>query len=101
MTAASGDQDFIVPALNNNNVNGYFGPSTMDRTHQVSFGGTLDVRSGFQLGIMSHFYSPLSTTLTVPDTGSAQVKFSARTSPERHHAGSNSWDEGRQLRSRH
>ena len=69
VTAASADQDFIVPALNNNNVNGYFGPSTMDRTHQVSLGGTLDVRGGFQLGIMSHFYSPLSTTLTVPDTG--------------------------------
>jgi len=69
VTAVSGDQDFIIPALDNNNVNRYFGPSALDRTHQVSFGGYLDVRGGFQLGIMSHFYSPLSTTLTVPNTG--------------------------------
>ena len=69
VTASSGDQDFIVPSLDNNNVNRYFGPSTLDRTHQVSFGGYMDLPAGFQLGIMSHFYSPLSTTLTVPDSG--------------------------------
>jgi hypothetical protein len=69
VTASSGDQDFIVPALDNNNVNHYFGPSTLDRTHQISFGGYMDLLGGFQLGIMSHFYSPLSTTLTVPDSG--------------------------------
>ena len=69
VTAVGGDQDSIVPALDNNNVSRYFGPSTLDRTHQVSFGGYMDVRGGFQLGIMSHFYSPLSTTLTVPNSG--------------------------------
>ncbi len=69
VTAASGDQDFIVPALDNANVNHYFGPSTLDRTHQISFGGYVDLIAGFQVGIMSHFYSPLSTTLTVPNTG--------------------------------
>ncbi|HXO34650.1 MAG TPA: carboxypeptidase regulatory-like domain-containing protein [Candidatus Acidoferrales bacterium] len=69
VTASSGDQDFIVPAEDNANVNRYFGPSTLDRTHQLSFGGFVDLRGGFQLGIMSHFYSPLSTTLTVPNTG--------------------------------
>jgi hypothetical protein len=70
VTAASGDQDFIVPALDNGNVNRYFGPSTLDRTHQLSFGGFMDLRGGFQLGLIAHFYSPLSTTLTVPNTGS-------------------------------
>ncbi len=70
VTASSGDQDFIVPALDNNNVNRYFGQSTLDRTHQISFGGYLDVRYGFQIGVIGHFYSPLSTTLTVPNTGS-------------------------------
>jgi hypothetical protein len=68
VTAASGDQDFIVPALNNANVNQYFGPSTLDRTHQISFGGYLDVRYGFQIGLIGHFDSPLATTLTVPNT---------------------------------
>ena len=70
VTAASGDQDFIVPALDNANVNRYFGPSTLDRTHQLSFGGFMDLRGGFQLGLIGHFDSPLSTTLTVPNTGS-------------------------------
>jgi hypothetical protein len=68
VTAASGDQDFVIPALNNSNVNSYFGPSTLDRTHQISFGGYLDFRYGLQLGLIGHFYSPLSTTLTVPNT---------------------------------
>ena len=69
VTAASGDQDLIVPALDNTNVNRYYGPSTLDRTHQLSFGGYVDLRGGFQVGVISHFYSPLSTTLTVPNTG--------------------------------
>lgn len=70
VTAGSGDQDFITPALDNRNVNQYFGPSTLDRTNQISFGGYVSMAHGFQLGVMSHFYSPLSTTLTVPNTAS-------------------------------
>ena len=70
VTAASGDQDFIVPALDQDNVNRYFGPSTLDRTHQISFGGYASFRGGLQIGLMSHFYSPLSSTLTVPNTAS-------------------------------
>jgi len=66
--AASGDQDFIVPALDAHNVNQYFGPSTLDRTHQISFGGYMNFKYGFQLGLMSHFYSPFSNTLTVTNT---------------------------------
>ena len=69
VTASANDQDFIIPALDNDNVHRYFGPSTLDRTHQVSFGGYAEMRWGFQIGLMSHFYSPLSTTLTVPNTG--------------------------------
>ncbi len=69
VTAASGDQDFIVPSLDNANVNRYFGPSTLDRTHQLSFGGFVDLRGGFQWAVIGHFDSPLSTTLTVPNTG--------------------------------
>jgi hypothetical protein len=69
VTASSGDQDFIVPALDNTNVNRYFGPSTLDRTHQLSFGGYMDLPGGFQWGVIAHFDSPLSNTLTVPNTG--------------------------------
>jgi Carboxypeptidase regulatory-like domain len=66
--ASSGDQDFIVPALDAHNVNQYFGPSTLDRTHQLSFGGYMNFKYGLQLGLMSHFYSPFANTLTVTNT---------------------------------
>ena len=69
VTAAAADQDFIDPSLDNANVNRYFGRSTLDRTHQLSFGGFIDLRGGLQLGVMSHFYSPLAITPTVPNTG--------------------------------
>jgi hypothetical protein len=62
------DQDYIIGALDNLTPNRYFGPSTLDRTHQLSFGGYLELPVGFQIGLMAHFYSPLSTTLTVPFT---------------------------------
>jgi Carboxypeptidase regulatory-like domain len=70
VTAASADQDFIIPALDQSNVNRYYGPSTLDRTHQLSFGGYLQTRYGFQFGLIAHFYSPLANSLIVPNTGS-------------------------------
>jgi hypothetical protein len=69
VTASSGDQDFIIPALDNANVNRYFGPSTLDRTHQLSFGGFVNFRGGLQWGVIAHFDSPFPNTLTVPNTG--------------------------------
>lgn len=62
------DQDFGVGALDNANPNRYFGPSVLDRTHQLSFGGYADLPNGFQLSLISHFWSPLSTSLVVPIT---------------------------------
>jgi len=62
------DQDYGVGALDNINPNRYFGPSVLDRTHQLSFGGYANLPGGFQLSIMSHFWSPLSTSLVVPNT---------------------------------
>ena len=68
VTASSGDQDFVIPALDNNQPNRFFGPSVLDRTHQVSFGGYAQMPGGFEFSIMSHFYSPLATTPTVSNT---------------------------------
>jgi hypothetical protein len=62
------DQDFGNGALDNAHPNRFFGPSVLDRTHQLSFGGYADLPGGFQLGILSHFWSPLSTSLVVPST---------------------------------
>jgi len=62
------DQDFVIQSADNNNVNKYFGPSLLDRTHQLSFGGYIEVPMGFRFSIASHFYSPLSGSLIVPNT---------------------------------
>jgi hypothetical protein len=68
-TTADSDQDFIVQAPDNTNPNRYFGPSLLDRTHQISFGGYADVPGGFRIGITAHFYSPLSSAIVAPTSG--------------------------------
>jgi len=65
---AASDQDFGFASPDNAKPNRYFGPSVLDRTHQISFGGSAEMPAGFQLSVMSHFWSPLSTTLIVPNT---------------------------------
>jgi hypothetical protein len=55
-------------ALDNARPNRYFGPAALDRTNQFSFGAYAELPAGFQLGIMGHFWSPLSTALVVPIT---------------------------------
>jgi carboxypeptidase family protein len=62
------DQDNGVAALDNIRPNRYFGPSLLDRTHQLSFGGFLDLAGGLQLSLLSHFWSPLSASLVLPNT---------------------------------
>jgi hypothetical protein len=65
---AAADQDGSISSLDNAKPNRYFGPSVLDRTHQFSFGGYADLLAGFQLSVISHFWSPLSTSLVVPNT---------------------------------
>jgi len=62
------DQDFGVGAIDYVRPNRFFGPSVLDRTHQLSFGGLADLSGGLQLSILSHFWSSLSTSLVVPST---------------------------------
>jgi len=63
---ANSDQDFVIPAIDNANPCRFFGPSLLDRTNQFSFGFVTDVPMNFRLSVISHFYSPLSTSLVVP-----------------------------------
>jgi hypothetical protein len=62
------DQDGGINSLDNTEPNRYFGPAVLDRTQQLSFGGYAELPSGFELSVMSHFWSPLSTSLVVPNT---------------------------------
>jgi hypothetical protein len=64
----SSDQDSGPPAIDYARPNRFFGPSVLDRTHQLSFGGYADLPARFQVSILSHFWSPLSNSLVVPMT---------------------------------
>ena len=68
-TASDNDQDFVLATTDNNQPNRYFGHSLLDRTHQLSFGGYADLPLKFRLGMIGHFYSPLSSSLLVPNSG--------------------------------
>lgn len=62
------DQDSGVSTIDNASPNRFFGPAALDRTHQISFGGYAELNRGFQVSILAHFWSPLSTSLIVPPT---------------------------------
>jgi hypothetical protein len=62
------DQDIVSTALDNSSPNRYFGPSGLDRTNQISFGTAAVLPWSVHAGLIFHFYSPLSTTLFVPNT---------------------------------
>lgn len=66
---AAADQDFVNPSVDNRNPCGYSGPSALDRTNQISFGGYADLPLHFRLGTIFHFDSPLASALSVPPLG--------------------------------
>jgi Carboxypeptidase regulatory-like domain len=66
---SASDQDFVLQAADNNDPLRYMGPSLLDRTNQISFGGNFTVPYGFRLGIIGHFYSPLSSPVVVGSNG--------------------------------
>jgi hypothetical protein len=68
-TAGDSDQDFVIGSPDQNQPNKYFGPSLLDRTHQISFGGFGELPMHVKLGLIAHFYSPLSSALVVPNNG--------------------------------
>jgi hypothetical protein len=62
------DQDFIGAGQDNDRPNRFMGYSTFDRTHQVSIGTTFELPQALQLSFISHFGSPLSSSLFAPTT---------------------------------
>jgi hypothetical protein len=72
------DQNFSAVAVDNDNPNHFYGPTNLDRTHQLSFGGVFDPqiaswKSGPRFSIISHFYSAPASTLRVSDSGPGQI----------------------------
>ena len=60
------DGDFVNVAINNDNPDQFTGPNALDRTHQISFGGTFDLPFFTKLSLIGHFYSPLAQNLALP-----------------------------------
>ena len=67
------DSDFINATPDNNNPTASLGPNGLDRTHQLSFGGTFDLPWYIRFGIVGHVYSPLPVNLTLPGGGSGGI----------------------------
>jgi len=67
--AQAQDGDFINNAFNNANPGKYIGPNGLDRTHQISFGGTMQLPGNLAASVIGHFYSSLPVTLTIGTTG--------------------------------
>ena len=67
--ASAKDGDFINYATDNANPLKYVGPNGLDRTHQLSFGGTVDVPYRFRVSLIGHFDSPLPSDVTLPVSG--------------------------------
>jgi len=67
------DLDFVNTAIDNNHPTAFFGPNGLDRTHQFSFGGTMDIPAGFRFGVVGHVYSPLPQTLLLPGGGTGGI----------------------------
>jgi hypothetical protein len=69
--ATARDNDFSTVATDFENPTRYIGPNALDRTHQISFGGFVEMPAGFQIGFTSHFDSPLPDNVTLPVSGAA------------------------------
>src|SRR5208283_6050219 len=70
---SNSDQDFIVPALDNNNPNKYFGPSLLNLPNHLSFGVVGALPWNFQLSFIGHCYSALSVPIEVPGSGPGAI----------------------------
>jgi hypothetical protein len=67
------DSDFINYAADYRNPTAYMGPNALDRTHQLSFGGTVDLPANFRFTMIGHVYSPLAANLNLPGAGTGGI----------------------------
>jgi len=73
------DLDFVNAAVDNNRPNAFLGPNGLDRTHQFSFGGTMDIPLGLRFGAVGHVYSPLPQNMILPGGGAGGIFISDAT----------------------
>jgi hypothetical protein len=64
--ATARDSDFINFPTDYAKPLAAIGPTGLDRTHQLSFGGVMDLPAHFRLSLIGHFDSPLASNITLP-----------------------------------
>lgn len=69
LEAMAADQDFINGATDYANINHFFGPTGLDRTHQLSFGGLIEFPRAIRLAYTTRVATALPTTLYMPASG--------------------------------
>jgi hypothetical protein len=52
----------------NDNPNQYMGRSALDHTNELSFGGSIGIKYGLQVGLIGHFFSAPPSSLTLDNT---------------------------------
>lgn len=57
--------------FDNDDPNRYLGRSPLDHTNELSFGGSLSIKYGLQVGLIGHFFSAPATSLTLDDLAGA------------------------------
>jgi Carboxypeptidase regulatory-like domain len=55
-------------AFNNDDPNRYIGRSPLDKTNELSFGGSLGIKYGLNLAMIGHFFSAEAVSLTLDQT---------------------------------
>jgi hypothetical protein len=63
------DQDFVNNAIDSNNPLHFFGPSALDRTHQVSVGGVMDLPFATRVAFATHWDTAPPLTMFLQSTG--------------------------------
>jgi hypothetical protein len=63
------DQDFVNNAADFNNPLRFFGPSGLDRTHQVSVGAVMDLPGATRFALTTHWDTAAPLTLALPQSG--------------------------------
>ena len=70
----SPDQDLAMVAINNDSPLQFTGDNGMDRTHQISYGGTFEFPERIHVSLLGHIFSPLAQTLLLPQlTNGGQI----------------------------
>ena len=67
-SAGGSDQFFSNSSWDNDNPSAYVGRATLDRKHEVSFGGSVVLKYGPQIGLIGHFFSALPQNLTLDNS---------------------------------